>query len=55
MSEIDFQRVRLDPDFGSGSPTDLAARRLAAERMERLNRRLELQKALSEAKPKTLP
>ena len=49
MSDFPFENLYLDPDWGSGSPTDLAARRQAAERMERLNVRLELETALAKA------
>ena len=49
MSDFLFKNLYLDPDWGSGSPTDLAARRQAAERMERLNVRLELETYLAKA------
>lgn len=47
MKDRPFDHIYLDPDFGSNSPADLAARQQARERMERLNRRLELERVMA--------
>lgn len=49
MDDHPFNHIYLDPDFGSNSPSDLAARQQALERMERLNRRLELERVMAQA------